>query len=184
MGVCGVGRLPRNLEKINPRGSFLGGFELRRQDLNLSPPAPQTPTAQDDTSNPPERRSQTCTREAPIDPDLARVAAAWPDLQPHIKAAVLALLTAAPSLDFAASFTAAFDRIDRERGSHNFVSLVLLRQAVPADRAAFDAGLRELRVAGRFTLSGAEGRHGLTAEEQAAGIREDGSLLLYASRKV
>jgi hypothetical protein len=29
------------------------------------------------------------------DPDLATVAAAWPDLPPHIKAAVLALVKAA-----------------------------------------------------------------------------------------
>jgi hypothetical protein len=30
--------------------------------------------------------------ETPLDADLARVAAAWPDLPPHIKAAVLALV--------------------------------------------------------------------------------------------
>ena len=31
----------------------------------------------------------------PADPDLGRVAAAWPDLPPHIKAAVLALVASA-----------------------------------------------------------------------------------------
>jgi hypothetical protein len=31
----------------------------------------------------------------PEDPDLARVAAAWPDLPPHIKTSILALVEAA-----------------------------------------------------------------------------------------
>jgi hypothetical protein len=31
---------------------------------------------------------------SPPDPDRARVVAAWPDLPPHIRAAVLALVTA------------------------------------------------------------------------------------------
>ena len=47
----------------------------------------------------------------------------------------------------------------------------------------FNAELRKLRVAGRYTLSAAEGRHGISPEEHAAGIVEDGSLLLYVSRK-
>jgi hypothetical protein len=58
-----------------------------------------------------------------------------------------------------------------------------LRAAVPADRAAFDAALQRLRRAGRLTLSAAEGRHGLTPEERAAGLVEDGVLLLYVARK-
>ena len=33
---------------------------------------------------------------APNDPDLARVIATWPDLPPHIKAAVLTLVAAVP----------------------------------------------------------------------------------------
>ncbi len=37
-----------------------------------------------------------CTAACPEDPDLAAVAAAWPDLPAHIKAAVLALVRAAP----------------------------------------------------------------------------------------
>jgi hypothetical protein len=32
---------------------------------------------------------------APTDPDLARVVSAWPDLPPHIRAAVLALVDTA-----------------------------------------------------------------------------------------
>jgi hypothetical protein len=80
-------------------------------------------------------------------------------------------------------FNAAFERLDRQAGGHNFVSLVDLRQALPLDRLAFDAELRRLRLAGRYTLSAAEGRHGLTAAEQEAGISEDGALLLFVSRK-
>jgi hypothetical protein len=89
-----------------------------------------------------------------------------------------------PSVTFAHAFDAAFQQLDRQKGSHNFVSLVELRGALPMDRQAFDAGLRTLRQAGRYSLSGAEGRHGVTAEEQEAGIYEDGSLLLYVSRKL
>ena len=59
-----------------------------------------------------------------------------------------------------------------------------LRRALPFDRATFDAGLDALRRAGRYTLSAAEGRYGITPEEQEAGIVEDGTLLLYVSRKL
>jgi hypothetical protein len=89
---------------------------------------------------------------------------------------------AAPA-GFASLFDEAFNRLDRARGSHNFVSLVDLRRAVPVDRAAFDTGLHQLRVAGRYSLSAAEGRHGLSPEEREAGITEDGTLLLYVSRR-
>jgi hypothetical protein len=84
--------------------------------------------------------------------------------------------------DLGARIVAAFDRLDREKGGHNFVSLLALRRAVSADRAAFDAELQLLRLAGRFTLSAAEGRHGLSAEEREAGIVEDGVLMLNMSR--
>jgi hypothetical protein len=86
-------------------------------------------------------------------------------------------------LDFARDFDEAFARLDRQEGSHNFVSLVELRTSIPVSRAVFDAELRQLRLAGRFTLSAAEGRHGVNADEQAAGITEDGTMLLYVSRK-
>ncbi len=88
-----------------------------------------------------------------------------------------------PPVDFASHFEEAFARLDREHGGHNHVSLVQLRRAVPADRAAFDAGLQQLRRAGQYSLSAAEGRHGLRDEEQQAGIAEDGSLLLFVSRR-
>jgi hypothetical protein len=85
--------------------------------------------------------------------------------------------------DFARAFDQAFQQLDRQKGSHNFVSLVDLRRALPVDRQTFDAELANLRRAGRYTLSAAEGRHGVNPEEQEAGIYEDGSLLLYVSRK-
>jgi hypothetical protein len=89
-----------------------------------------------------------------------------------------------PAEDFAAAFEAAFGRLDRQEGSHNFVSLVDLRRALDAwPREAFDRGLRGLRVDGRFDLAGAENLGGLRAEEREAGILEAGSLLLYVSRK-
>ncbi len=90
--------------------------------------------------------------------------------------------TAAP--DFARQFDAAFERLDRQGGTHNLVSLVELRRAVPSDRNTFDVELRRLRVTGHYTLKLAEGRDGITPEEQAAGIPEDGKLLLYVSRKL
>jgi hypothetical protein len=89
----------------------------------------------------------------------------------------------AAATDFSRAFDEAFSRLDREKGSHNFVSLVPLRHAVPVPRDAFDAGLRQLRLAGRYTVSAAEGRHGLSPEERDAGIPEDGALLLYVSRR-
>jgi hypothetical protein len=87
-------------------------------------------------------------------------------------------------LEFLRLFEEAFDRLDRQHGGSNYVNLVDLRQSVPCDRATFDAELRKLRLAGRFTLSGAEGRHGLSPDEQAAGIREGDALLLFVSRKM
>ncbi len=85
--------------------------------------------------------------------------------------------------NFGQRFDEAFARLDRERGGHNLVSLVALRQAIAVDRTVFDAGLRDLRRQGRYSLSSAEGRHGISPEERAAGVIEDGSLLLFASRK-
>jgi hypothetical protein len=86
--------------------------------------------------------------------------------------------------DFAQAFGKTFDELDRASGGHNFVSLVALRAALPMPRMEFDRGLQQLRQTGHYGLSAAEGRHGLTAEERAAAIMEDGSLLLYVSRKM
>jgi hypothetical protein len=85
--------------------------------------------------------------------------------------------------DLVAAIEAAFDRLNRQAGSHNFVNLVDLRKALPVARESLDGELRRLRLVGRYSLSAAEGRHGLRPEEQDAGILEDGTLLLYLSRK-
>ncbi|MBI1918066.1 MAG: hypothetical protein HYS12_25520 [Planctomycetes bacterium] len=88
-----------------------------------------------------------------------------------------------PALDFGTAFDEAFTRLDQQRGSPNFVSLVDLRRELPVDRDTFDRELRDLRRAGLFSLNAAEGREGLTHEEQAAAIREEGTLLLFVARK-
>jgi hypothetical protein len=88
-----------------------------------------------------------------------------------------------PILDFGTHFAQVFDQLDRQGGGYNFVSLVDLRKALPLERSQFDSELQKLRQGGVFTLSGAEGRQGLSAEEQEAGIPETGTLLLFVSRK-
>lgn len=85
---------------------------------------------------------------------------------------------------FAQDFDRVFDALDRRAGAHNFVSLVDLRAALPVGRETFDRALHQLRMEGRYGLSAAEGRHGVTPEESAAAITEDGTLLLYVSRKM
>ncbi len=92
---------------------------------------------------------------------------------------------AAARADFAAAFDAAFHDLDRQRGSHNFISLVDLRQALARfSREQFDQGLRDLRAAGLYGLSAAEGIHGIRPEDRDAGIEEAGTLLVYVSKKV
>lgn len=86
--------------------------------------------------------------------------------------------------NFATQFDRAFAQLDRRSGNHNLVSLAELRRLVPLDRDAFDHQLQELRRAGRYVLKLAEGRHGLTADEQQAAILEDGRLLLFVARKL
>ncbi|NUQ64187.1 MAG: hypothetical protein HUU20_17085 [Pirellulales bacterium] len=86
--------------------------------------------------------------------------------------------------DFAARFEEAFDQLDRRKGSHNFVSLVDLRRWFAGlPREQFDAGLRQLRIDGRFTLSAAESVYGIRPEQREAGLEEGGALLLHVSRK-
>jgi hypothetical protein len=88
--------------------------------------------------------------------------------------------------DFAQRFAAAFDRLDRESGSQNYVTLYALRAALPdVFRADFDAGLNELRrgKSRTFTLDSSDGRHGrLGQPELDAGIAEQGNLLVYVAR--
>lgn len=87
--------------------------------------------------------------------------------------------------DFASVFREAFDRLDRQNGSTNFVRLLDLRQALSEfDRDRFDEGLRRLRLNDEFTLDSHEVRHRpLTEQEREAGIQEAGTLLVYVSRR-
>jgi hypothetical protein len=115
---------------------------------------------------------------APAMREEARPAASPPPAAPEPAAPV------GTSPGFVWAFDQAFRRLEQRQRIPNFVSLVDLRRALPFDRATFDAGLDALRRAGRYTLSAAEGRYGITPEEQEAGIVEDGTLLLYVSRKL
>lgn len=106
------------------------------------------------------------------------------DRQPPVAVPRAAPSPAEAGQDFCARFEQVFDALDRQKGSHNFVSLVDLRRVLPGiARAEFDAGLHQLRAAGRFSLSAAESIHGIRPEEREAGIQEAGTLLVYVSRK-
>lgn len=86
--------------------------------------------------------------------------------------------------EFVRKFEEAFSRLDRQHGGYNFVSLAELRRELGSySRAEFDQGLRRLRIEGRFTLSGAQSKQGLSDEVREAGINEAGHLLTYASRR-
>jgi hypothetical protein len=85
---------------------------------------------------------------------------------------------------FAERFDRAFSDLDRQKGSHNLVSLVDLRRALaPTVRAEFDRGIQELRASGRYGLSAAESVQGVRPEDREAAIEEAGALLLHVSRK-
>lgn len=91
----------------------------------------------------------------------------------------------AAAQSFSDAFLVAFDRLDHRNGGTNFVRLHELRQALAGvPRDSFDAGLRELRLRGVVSLDSYEGVTGpLPPEDRDAGIREAGSLLVYASRR-
>jgi hypothetical protein len=85
--------------------------------------------------------------------------------------------------EFERAFAEAFDRLDAREASHNFVSLLDLRRAVLCARDLFDSELQRLRRQGKYALSAVEGRHGIRPEEADAAVPEEGSLLLYVSRR-
>lgn len=96
------------------------------------------------------------------------------------------ITTTRPARDFAEAFHRSFEALNHRNGSTNFVKLVdLRRELAEFDRDEFDAGLRQLVSDGKFSLDSHEGLHGpLTPEERDAGIRDSGSLLVYASRSL
>lgn len=92
---------------------------------------------------------------------------------------------------FGSPILEAFERLDKEQGGHNFVSMADLREATGLDRETFDKALRQLRVDGKFAASGAQSKDTVTPEglaryrrEQDAGITEAGHNLTYVSRKI
>jgi hypothetical protein len=80
----------------------------------------------------------------------------------------------------AADFDAAFARLDR---GHGVVHLAELRRALACGRTAFDALLLALRLAGRYSAIGAEGRGGLSRADREAGVREGERLLVFITRR-
>src|SRR5690606_14417024 len=86
---------------------------------------------------------------------------------------------------FEEDFHAAFDRLNREHGSKNFLKLRDLRRALSQySREEFDRGLNQLRRAHIYSLDSSDGNHvSLTEEERQAGIMEGGSNLVYCSRR-
>ncbi|MCR9116759.1 MAG: hypothetical protein NXI22_07385 [bacterium] len=86
--------------------------------------------------------------------------------------------------EFETAFNTAFEKLNRQSGGHNFVSLVDLRAAlVDFDRKRFDAGLLRMRFEGRYSLSSTQSRHGIRGVEREAAIQEEGSMLLHVSRR-
>ena len=75
------------------------GDGIRTHDVQLGNVArADSPVKQDnDLGRYPPALARCLHTDADPDPDLARVVKAWPDLPPHIKAAVLALVQTAPS---------------------------------------------------------------------------------------
>ncbi len=85
---------------------------------------------------------------------------------------------------FLAQFAKIFERLDRKNGSFNSVNLFELRQALPNfSRDQFDAGLRQLREEGCFSLSASESSEGTSSEELKAGIHEGGTVLVHVSKR-
>lgn len=87
--------------------------------------------------------------------------------------------------DFAPAFELAFTHLNDSSGGGNFIKVRELRQALPQFTSEqFEAGLRALRSAGRYTMDSAHGGLvRLTEDERLAGIQEGSSLLVYVSRK-
>lgn len=84
--------------------------------------------------------------------------------------------------DFGRLFDAVYERLAREQPAEP-VSLAQLRQEVPLGRETFNNELMRLWRAGRYTLRGTDQAPTLTPEERAAGIEQDGGLLLYVTRE-
>ena len=84
---------------------------------------------------------------------------------------------------FADRFEIEFSRLDRQTGSFNLVPLLELRRALAEfPRDEFDRGLKQLRQSRRYRMNVAEGRAGVSPEQQQAAIIEDGTIHSSVSR--
>ncbi len=68
------------------------GFEPGTYGLKVRRTTDECPDSETTCDNPPEPLAQTLARETQIDPDLARVIDAWPELPEAIRRAMLALV--------------------------------------------------------------------------------------------
>lgn len=75
------------------------------------------------------------------------------------------------------------DAMDKESGKHNLVPLTRLRKKLGWSRERFDRAVHAARKAGHLSASAYEGRHGITAEDREASIREGEEMLGYLSRR-
>jgi hypothetical protein len=78
----------------------------------------------------------------------------------------------------------AIDRLRRQRGANQVNLLDLRREMEGASRSEFDLALEQLRRDRQVSLASAEGRGGITREEQEAAVREGDALLLFVERRL
>src|SRR5205085_64187 len=95
------------------------GFEPGMADLQSAVPLPQATAGACTSVKGQKRPDRALTKTFAPDSDLARLINAWPILAAPIKAAILALVGSASTEDLNSCFDRAFDRLDREAGSHN-----------------------------------------------------------------
>lgn len=122
-------------------------------------------------------------RRSDIVPQVAESAAA--DMAANEKPQTVVSASEHADDTFADDFDGAFRELDAKSGRRNFVKVYELRQALAQySRAVFDAGLKQLRLANRYTMDSVFGASAsLTEAERAAGIQEGQSLLVYVSRR-
>jgi len=168
--------------------SWLGWLEggrtrylFRMADIQCSAASGRMPFPAPDVTRPSDDASQEPAAHQPIIPAVTT----------QRPSSVLESQPSAPSVpqppvhDFAAEFEAAFDRLNRQQGNKNFITLHDLRRSLPHyDRPTFDAGIHQLRRERRFTLDSSDGNFVVVTDaEREAAIREGGSILVYCSRR-
>lgn len=190
-GVSIAKRLGVNVESMAPKRASREASRLLRE--RLTKPVPTQPAAPNQTPAPSRSQVPVATpapaSPASIAPPSRRPAAAplAPGRDTPERRLAAAKLRAENVADrqFHAEFSAAFRKLDRENRGVNYVALTDLRKALPHyNQEQFNAGLRKLRVADKFTLDTEDGRRLSTnndmyrhsAAEDAAAIREGGTI--------